>query len=312
MGLEDLGLTADEDTVYRALVGVPAASGAEIAALSRLTPRRADPALRVLLDRGLVTAHGERYTVAHPAVALGAHLAAHRERLHRAELTVARLVEVYRTAAVDRVQRELVEIVEGTEAIGTCYRQLQLSARHSLDILSAGEPQAVTPDDSEEVTAMSRSVRVRAVVDQGFLTEPGAAAHLHQSLADGVEVRAVAEVPCKLIVADGEAALLPLNGRGASVDPAMVLRGGLARLAVDLFTQVWERARPYRAPDSGIDVLDLHILRLLLAGLTDSAVAGQLDLSVRTVQRRLQTLMARAGVTTRMQLGWHARHHGWV
>ena len=50
----------------------------------------------------------------------------------------------------------------------------------------------------------------------------------------------------------------------------------------------------------------------MLAGLTDQAVAGQLDLSLRTVQRRLRWLQDLAGVQTRMQLGWHAARHDWA
>ncbi|WP_159011848.1 helix-turn-helix domain-containing protein [Streptomyces sp. NRRL F-5123] len=315
MSLEDLGLTADEDAVYQVLIALPTTSYDAVAAAVPLPGERTERALRSLVERGLAVraADGRRYAAAPPAVALGAELAARRERVQRAELTVARLAETYRMATADRAQRELVEIVEGTEAIRTRHLQLQLSARRTIDLFSAGEPRAVTPSDSEEVTAIARNVRVRAVIDQGFLREPGAAQNVAQSLADGVHVRTVAEVPYKLILCDGSVAMLPLHGRAADVDPAVVLRGGLAHMAKELFEQVWERGRPYHEePHPGIDPVDAHILRLLLAGLTDTAVAGQLQMSARTVQRRLQVLMTRAEATTRLQLGWYARHHGWV
>ncbi|MEU7871819.1 helix-turn-helix domain-containing protein [Dactylosporangium sp. NPDC049140] len=45
------------------------------------------------------------------------------------------------------------------------------------------------------------------------------------------------------------------------------------------------------------------MLALLLAGLSDQAIAGQLDTSLRTVQRRIHAL-------TRIQLGWHAARKG--
>jgi DNA-binding NarL/FixJ family response regulator len=61
-----------------------------------------------------------------------------------------------------------------------------------------------------------------------------------------------------------------------------------------------------------VDELDAQVLALLLSGLTDQAVAGQLGLSLRTVQRRISQLMAKAGVTTRIQLGWHAARKGWA
>ena len=62
----------------------------------------------------------------------------------------------------------------------------------------------------------------------------------------------------------------------------------------------------------GPNALDRKILGLLLAGLTDQAVSGQLNLSLRTLQRRLRRLMDLAGTGTRMQLGWHAARNNWT
>ena len=53
-------------------------------------------------------------------------------------------------------------------------------------------------------------------------------------------------------------------------------------------------------------------MTLLLAGLTDQAIAGQLDTSLRTVQRRIHALMQHARAETRIQLGWHAARNGWA
>ena len=51
---------------------------------------------------------------------------------------------------------------------------------------------------------------------------------------------------------------------------------------------------------------------MLIAGLSDQAVAAQLDLSLRSLQRRLRHLIDVAGVRSRMQLGWYASQQGWV
>jgi DNA-binding NarL/FixJ family response regulator len=58
--------------------------------------------------------------------------------------------------------------------------------------------------------------------------------------------------------------------------------------------------------------LDLRILSLLLLGSTDAAIAKQLGLGLRTVQRRVAHMMELAGVTTRLQLGWQAHRRGWL
>ncbi|GGS67938.1 hypothetical protein GCM10010206_32990 [Streptomyces cinerochromogenes] len=47
-------------------------------------------------------------------------------------------------------------------------------------------------------------------------------------------------------------------------------------------------------------------------GPTPHGRTEQLDLGLRTVQRRVRRLMELARVTTRLQLGWHARELGWV
>lgn len=56
----------------------------------------------------------------------------------------------------------------------------------------------------------------------------GAADNVHESLARGMRIRTVDGVPLKLIVCDGEVAMLPLHGSGSEVGPGLVLRGGLA------------------------------------------------------------------------------------
>ncbi|MFV5998609.1 helix-turn-helix domain-containing protein [Streptomyces sp. NPDC056231] len=314
LALEDLGLGACEESVYRVLIDRPSASLAEVAEAAAFPDAQVADALNSLAARALVNRRpgSGHYVAAPPSVALGTELTERRIRLHRAELALAELVETYRTGSMGRAQRDLVEVVEGRDAVRQRYLQLQLSSRHAIDTFVTGDVQVVGPENTEEPTVLSRGLQVRAVIDQSFLGEPSAADNVDESLARGMRIRTVDGVPLKLIVCDGEMAMLPLRGSGSEVDPSLVLRGGLANVAQALFDAVWERARPYGEPHHGIDALDTRILRLLLAGLTDHAVAAQVDLSARTVQRRIQGLMSQAGATTRIQLGWYARHHGWA
>lgn len=57
---------------------------------------------------------------------------------------------------------------------------------------------------------------------------------------------------------------------------------------------------------------DCKVLSLLVAGVSDKAIATQMGLSRRTVQRRIQHMVALAGATTRMQLVWCAARRGWL
>ncbi|MYR17922.1 helix-turn-helix transcriptional regulator, partial [Streptomyces sp. SID6137] len=133
-------------------------------------------------------------------------------------------------------------------------------------------------------------------------------------------VRMADRVPTKLVVADRSLAMVPLTSHSAEPAALVVHASGLLELLAGLFESVWREALPLRlntdgaaeeVPD-GPDGTDLEVLSLLLAGLTDASVAKQLDLGLRTVQRRVKRLMELAGVTTRLQLGWHAYERGWV
>jgi DNA-binding CsgD family transcriptional regulator len=168
-------------------------------------------------------------------------------------------------------------------------------------------------------------VRFRVVVDRPALAEPGVVAETLESLRNGVQVRVVDSLPIKLILADAELALVPLTATPGGEPGAVLLhRTGLLAAMDALVEIVWRHAHPLdvsaagevtdhagAGPD-GPTELDRRILALLLAGLTDQVVAAQLDLSLRTLQRRLRHLMDLAGVETRMQLGWHAARHGWT
>jgi DNA-binding NarL/FixJ family response regulator len=49
-----------------------------------------------------------------------------------------------------------------------------------------------------------------------------------------------------------------------------------------------------------------------VAGIPDKSIASQLGVSRRTVQRRLDRLMAVAGVDTRTALAYQAARRGWL
>jgi DNA-binding NarL/FixJ family response regulator len=61
-----------------------------------------------------------------------------------------------------------------------------------------------------------------------------------------------------------------------------------------------------------LDEIDHTVLQLLTAGFKDQAIARNLEVSLRTVRRRLSNLMAAHGLTSRFQLGQLAVQRGWV
>ncbi|MFG3105119.1 helix-turn-helix domain-containing protein [Streptomyces sp. NPDC048182] len=319
-----LGLKDTHEAAYRALVSVGAADVPDLARRLALGERDTERALRRLEQNGLAaqsSARPGRWVAAPPAVALGALLTQQRHELEKAELAAALLAEEYRAAAAEPAVHDLVEVVTGPAAVARRFLQLQLGATHEVCALVTGNPIAVTGmENHAEEQAAGRGVRYRVVVERAVLDSPTGITELTAALGRDEEVRVVDRVPTKLVVADRALALVPLATRSTEPSALVVHASGLLELLSGLFESVWREALPLRLGAGGVaeqepdgpDGTDLEVLSLLLAGLTDASVAKQLDLGLRTVQRRVKRLMELTGVTTRLQLGWHAYERGWV
>ncbi|SPE64295.1 hypothetical protein SNS2_5622 [Streptomyces netropsis] len=219
-----------------------------------------------------------------------------------------------------------VEVVTGARAVAQRLARMRLGAGEEVCALLTGRPWGAP---AEESGVPHRTVVERAAL-AGARGRDGATAALGR--VEPARLRAVERVPAELVIADRRIALLPLASHTAESAALVVHGGALLESLVDLFEDVWHEALPIRAADAdparaghlpgaripggpgapGPDAVDLEVLSLLLVGLTDASVAKQLGLGLRTVQRRVKRLMELAGVTTRLQLGWHAAEHGWT
>ncbi|MCX5143741.1 MULTISPECIES: LuxR family transcriptional regulator [unclassified Streptomyces] len=319
-----IGLDERQEAAYRALVALGAAEVSDLAHRLALPERDTERALRRLEQHGLAaqsSARTGRWVAAPPGVALGALLTQQRHELEQAELAAVLLAEEYRVDADEPAVHDLVEVVTGASAVAHRFHQLQLGATSEVCALVTGKPIAVSGLDNEsEEQAATRGVLFRVVVEREVLGLPSGILELSAALSRNEQCRVVDRVPTKLVVADGALAMVPLTGRGAEPAALVVHASGLLESLMGLFEAVWREAMPLRLGESGWvqeettgpDPTDLEILSLLLAGLTDASVAKQLELGLRTVQRRVKGLMELTGVSTRLQLGWHAYERGWV
>ena len=325
-----LGLDPTAERVYQELVTSGPGSPAGLAERTGQPGAEVRSALGRLAELGLITkqagAH-ERYAAAPPAVALGALLAEQRHALYRAELGLASLAEAYRSAGADSSARDLVEVLVGAQAVRHRFEQIQMSANSELHVMSETTHEVVASGESvAEEQAVSRGVRYHVIIERAMLDFPGAFEGLTSHMKHQQLVRVIERVPTKLAIADRSAALVPLsdgtNPDGGEPAAMFVRAPGLIRLLIGLYESVWERAVPVRLVEpGGIELdepateptgLDLRILSLLMVGATDAAIAKQLGLGLRTVQRRVAHMMDLAKVSTRLQLGWQACRRGWL
>ncbi|WP_167007332.1 helix-turn-helix domain-containing protein [Mumia sp. ZJ430] len=326
--LASIGLGHAEESAYRTLVSLGAAELDDLALRLGIDAVGAERLMLTLEREGLVSRAASRsgrcWVAAPPAVALRALLTQKRHELEKAELAAAQLAETFRSEATHSDVHDLVEVVVGAEAVAHRFRQLQRGASKELLALVSGKPVAVSAsaNDAEE-QAVARGVAYRVVLERAALDEADALRELTAALRREEETRLVDRVPTKLMIADRAAALVPLSADDSRPAALVVQASGTVAALCALFESVWERAWPLSLAGTGKDQtvvatqpapepLDQLILELMIAGHTDHSIAKHLEISLRTLQRRIRGLFNLTGVTSRMQLGWEAHARGWV
>ncbi|GAA1568465.1 helix-turn-helix domain-containing protein [Kribbella hippodromi] len=322
------GLLLDEreEQTYRLLVGLSAARAAELAEVAELSPHEAAEVLQRLQAKGLVTVQPADEPVFRPLppdVALGTTLLRRQESLEAARKTVAALSEEFRASASRRDAHHLVEVIVGATTLRERLRDLQNAAREEILWFCRANPMAMKgAENTEEYGALSRGVRYRAIYERALVETPGELDSIAEGVSWGEEARVLPTLPVRIAIVDRSVAICPLvrddEPELGEPSAAIISRGQLLDALLALFESYWEAATPVRLQQDqtqaveGLDDSERLLLSLLVAGVPDKSIATQLGISRRTVQRRLDRLMALAGVDTRTGLAFQAAKRSWL
>ncbi|MFE0648399.1 helix-turn-helix domain-containing protein [Streptomyces sp. NPDC059534] len=313
--LEALGISTEEEALYRLLLRRPETTPAELAELTATEPSRLRRRLRELEVKGLVTktpTRPVRFRPASPELAVEVLALAMTQRVDRARLAAAELTELWR-AGRDRGEAA-VQIVQGDEANTLHFEQVQQATREEVLILDKPPyvQEGVSRQAEVQLELMGRGVRYRTVYDRTALVEQGQMELAQRLNRHGETARVVDALPMKLLIADRRIALVPVVLEGER--QTVVLRESplLAGLLA-LFDAQWDRGAPLWSQGGSADGIgddDVRLLAYAAAGWTDEIIARKLGVNKRTVERRMRRLMDALGARTRFQAGLQAAHRG--
>jgi sugar-specific transcriptional regulator TrmB/DNA-binding CsgD family transcriptional regulator len=311
--LSIVGIAPTDERIYRELLTSPGLTLAELANRVDASDGRTRQALRRLERAGLLSRRPgtpARFVPARPDVAVGALIAHRQDELERARLLADRLVMDFHQGTRYEHTAQVIEILVGADVINQRAVQLMRSAEREVMIFDV-PPYIGSPDNPDELDALARGVRWRAVYSTESLAQPGQLETITGFRAAGEQARFALGVPTKLAIADRRLALLPLTiDRPVSEETAILVHpSSMLSMLTMHFETVWERAmtldrfvnRPSGTPQDGR--AGREVLQLLAAGIKDEAIGRQLGLSLRTVRRWIAQLMVERGATTRFQLG---------
>jgi sugar-specific transcriptional regulator TrmB len=317
-----VGVSADDEQVYRDLLRRPRATLPELAGHTGRTTVALRRTFSRLEELGLVSrlaGRPVRFLPTRPDVAVAALISRREEALAKARLgALALLAEV--PPSEHRAPEELVEVVQGRAAVAQRFTQMQQTATDELLVLDR-PPYAQDPaqQNTGELERLVRGVRVRGIYATSALEIPGKLRLAQESVSAGEEARISPDVPMKLAIADRKSAILPLTTEAPAIaDSAVIIHSStLLDALIALFEVLWRSAlplplKPLEATSAGpANPPDPELFTLLAAGLKDETVARQLGVSLRTVHRRVSELLDELGARTRFQAGLLAARRGW-
>ncbi len=319
--LDVLGISTRGQSVYECLVRQSPSGSADLSrAVEGLTEGDVERALAELVEAGLVTrAAGERsrYVPSPPEPAIEAVVLRRQEELARVRTYAAEIASRLRASTERDDLAGLLEVLVGAEAISGRFEQLQRAAKHEVLMFDRPPyPRSGFEVNDLEMGLLERGVDYRVAYDRTLIDEPRHIDRLRKAVEAGEQAR-LGDVPLKLAIGDREVALLLLSFEDPTKEPAAVVvrPSVLLDSLVVLFETVWKQCAPFRLDlPVGADLSpdERELLALLAAGMKDEAIAHQLDVSVRTVRRRLRVLLDRLGVQTRFQAGVAAGRRGWI
>jgi DNA-binding CsgD family transcriptional regulator len=342
---QDLDAWAQE--LYRAMSRNSALEVSEAADLVRIPAGRLGEAQQRLIELGLLEpAHpvagapeGDRparYVTSTPEVSLtrliqrGEDIWTRMQRemqaTHAAMSAVAS--EFTRTQAA-KMQVIYADLITDRSRIDQMLSDAAESATDEILSVHAGVPhsvEALAAGRERNRRALERGVRMRTVHLASTARSPHGYAHLKALDKAGIQVRLLHHVPFRLLIVDDLFAVTPrFQDPGSSA--VTLLRGReITRLLREVFEFCWLNASSFASvnepavPEEESEAAGGQqptaqqrvMLQMMSEGMKDESVSRKLGISVRTVGRMVNSLMAQLNVQTRYQLGVHAARMGWI
>jgi sugar-specific transcriptional regulator TrmB len=263
--VEELGLSPSESRVLIALLRVGSATSPQLARLSGVPRTNTYQVLEGLAAKRLAL----RLPGEGPAVWASPGLeevfrrleealtAAQEERLerHRARATRVEELLAETVSEVPAAALPYVHVLYGAGQAKKAYDELLGRAEREI-VMFTRSPYTVTVGEPNPAVLqlLARGVDTRVLYQEKEWDDPEAAAFRRETEVyheAGVRARVVGSLPLKLVVVDRAVALVAMTdpgGRDGFSTALLIEHPGFAELAATAFEQMWQSARPLRAP----------------------------------------------------------------
>lgn len=324
--LDVFGLSAEAESVYRAMLASPTCTVSELALATAVDEAAVVRSLEELRQAAIISAGPDGFDEPlPPEQAIEALIAREEEMLseRRRRLSAQRegVGDLVRTFVAARQTEEpsgsIERLVDGSAVRARLYELEKLTTQTCWSMRPSSAPSVQSLDSARRLDqeSMSRGVGMRWIVSATSLADQAYRDYLSERVADGGEVRVHPAPPMAMILLDETVSVIPDGDQGGAV----ILHGAALSLPVRrLFDEAWSTSAPlgeWLAVGAEMDSRQLRsrqVVTMMAQGMTDEAIARRLGVSVRTVGRLISTATDALGATGRFQAGVLAVQKGWV
>ncbi|WP_127130036.1 LuxR family transcriptional regulator [Georgenia sp. SYP-B2076] len=320
---ETLGLDANAIAVYRTLLSSPGATHPQLVERTGLGHDEVHALIDVLEERGFLRRGHTDPTdlrTESPQVAFERLLGQQEEKLHREQEQLsairsgaAELIDEYQRAVNRRIGA--VEHLTGVDEIVSRLRELSQNVSNTLDsvITMAPTPHMLAQAKTDEEPFLARGIKNRSIYPAAARHAEGVPEYAAWLAERGAAARTSITVPNRILIYDGEVAVLNFDPEDYWRGAVIVNTPGVVATLRALFELLWEGGTdlaPTAADEDQLRPEERELLQLLARGMKDEAIARQLGISIRTVRRMINTLSSRMGTASRFALGVRAAQLG--
>jgi DNA-binding CsgD family transcriptional regulator len=327
MPLRDLGISEQQEAVYRALLADSNRGAAELAALLRTDEPAVRDALVRLADLDLIRpcpAAPAQFAPRAPAAAVGELI----ERMEDETLGRHRAIAAARTEVAGLNALQLgqpageqagVETLGQPDDVRERLAELSFFTRSSVWAIQPAGPHSKvsrTAATRLDQRSLRRGVDMRIIYDAAVLDSEHNRTLLRQRITSGAHVRIRPGPLQRLIIMDDRVAVTQADPLDSQRGAVVVRQRGLLNSLREMFRLAWDSARDVQldalAPPPPLTQEEREVLDLLAAGRTDEQAARTAGVSVRHFRRRVARLMGELHAGSRFQAGAVAAHRGWI
>ncbi|MEW2132082.1 LuxR C-terminal-related transcriptional regulator [Streptomyces sp. NPDC005435] len=233
---------------------------------------------------------------------------------------IAQAQEIYLNS-YGKGDSHLIRVVQGANAISAT---LSAAVHACQEELLTAQPGGGRPRElldkalASDLEAIGRGVSQRTIYQHTIRSHQPTLTYVERIAGAGGEVRTLDELFDRLIVCDRKIAFIPDPSSERSEIALAVEHPGVVRYLVGVFEHAWQRATPVRnfpstrLPPLLTDEVRRTILRHMVNGHTDEAIASRLGMSTRSVANHMRWAAELFGSRSRAQLAYLIAKSGFL